>query len=152
MITFQRELLCEVVQEVQPLLDLHYEELTLNKDRVRLAPQWPMYAALERADAFVVFTARDDGRLVGYNAFFLNRHMHYEGLMVAQNDVLFLHPDYRKGLTGVRILKFAEQCLRLAGAMKVCYHVKFSLDFRPILHRLNYADEEVMVGKLLQGD
>lgn len=157
MITFDRELLCEVVQEVQPLLDAHYAELTLNKDVVKLDPQWQEYALLEQMGRFVVFTARDDGVLVGYSAFFVNRHIHYAGLTVAINDVLFLAQSRRRGTTALRFLDFCEEALRAEGVRKLTYHIKFSLDWRPILHRKGYVDEEVMVGKLLaassaQGD
>lgn len=146
---FQRETLFNLINEVEPLLDLHYRELTLHKDVVKLAPQWEQYAALERLGNFVVFTCRDSGKLVGYNAFFLNRHMHYGGFTVAQNDVLFLHPDHRLGTTALRFLGYCEQQLKDLGAQKLTYHIKFSLDWRPILHRRGYADEEVMTAKLL---
>lgn len=146
---FAQELLCEVVQEVQPLLQLHYEELCLHRDVVKLDPQWREYALLEQLQRFVVLTAREDGRLCGYSAFFLNRHMHYGGFTVAQNDVLFLHPDSRRGTTALRLIDWTECQLRDLGAQKVTYHIKFSHDWRPVLHRRGYSDEEVMCGKML---
>ena len=149
MLTFQRETLFDIIEEVDALLALHYQELTLNKDRVRLDPQWDVYRTLEQLGRFVVFTARDGNLLVGYNAFFVQKHMHYAGFTVAQNDVLFLHPDYRLGMTGIRLLKTSEAGLKVAGAEKITYHVKFLKDFRPILHRLGYSDEEVMCGKII---
>lgn len=149
MITFQQEMLCEVVQEVQPLLDLHYRELCLHRDVIALDPQWREYALLEQMGRFVVFTAREDGRLIGYNAFFLNKHMHYGGFTVAQNDVLFLHPDYRRGTTALKFLDDTEPRCKALGAQKITYHIKFALDWRPILHRRGYVDEEVMCGKLI---
>ena len=151
MIAFARECLCDVIQEVDALLKLHYEELTLHKERIKLDPDWPMYTALEHMERLVLFTARDDGRLVGYAAFFVQPHIHYRKTIVAQNDVLFLHPEHRKGTTGIRFIRFSEQCLQGLKVDKIIWHVKFSLDLRPILHRLGYADEEVMVGKMLKG-
>jgi hypothetical protein len=35
------------------------------------------------------------------------------------------------------------------GANKITWHVKYSNDFRPILHRMGYADEDSIVGKML---
>lgn len=149
MIAFQRELLCEVVEEVQPLLERHYLELTRHKDVVKLAPRWPQYAAMEQAGCFVVLTARDDGKLAGYNAFFVQPHMHYEGLSTATNDVFWLEPEYRRGVTALRFLRFCEDHLKAQGVMKLVYHCKLSNNFAPILHRLGFADEEVMCGKIL---
>jgi hypothetical protein len=146
---FARELLCECVQEAQPLLDQHYRELCLHQDVIKLDPQWREYALLEQLDRFVVFTAReDDGTLVGYAAFFLNRHMHYGGFTVAQNDVLYLAPASRRGTTALKFIDWVEAAVWALDAGKLTYHIKFSLDWRPILHRKGYADEEVMVAKM----
>lgn len=148
---FQRETLFDVIEEVQPLLELHYNELTLNKECIRLQPRWDVYTELERLGLFVLFTAREGVPLAGYNAFFLQSHMHYASLKTAQNDVLFMHPAYRRGTTALRFLDYCEQQLTEMGAGKIGYHIKFSLDWRPILHRRGYCDEEVMCAKLLQG-
>lgn len=149
MTVFARELLCEVVQEVQPLLIAHYEELTLHKDIVKLDPQWDQYALLEKMERFTVFTARDGGALVGYSAYFVNRHIHYAGLVHASNDVFYIDPAHRRGTTALRFLRHCEEQLRAQGVKKLMYHCKPSNNFAPILHRLGYADEEVMVGKIL---
>lgn len=133
-----------------PLLDLHYDELTLNKDVVKLDPMWSEYAALEMMGRFVVFTAREDGKLVGYSAFFINKHIHYASLIAAQNDVLFIHPEFRRGTTALKFIDYCESMLQVLGARKVTYHIKFSLDWRPVLHRRGYSDEEVMCAKLLK--
>lgn len=149
MLSFNREMLYDVFEDVQPLLALHYRELTLHQDKIALDPVWERYAALERQGSFALFTARDGGRLIGYSAFYVQNHIHYTDTIVAANDVLFLHPDYRKGSAGIKLIKFSEQQLQAQGVNKITWHVKFSKDFRPILHRLGYADEEVMCGKIL---
>ncbi len=146
---FQRETLFDVVEEAQPLLDRHYEELTMHKEVVKLNPQWDKYAALEQMGAFVVFTCRDEGVLVGYSAFFLNTHYHYADLMVAQNDLFYLDDVHRKGLAALRFIRFAESQLKDLGANKIIYHAKHSNNFAPILNRLGYAAEETMCGKII---
>lgn len=149
MIAYQKEFLCEVVNQVDALLKLHYEELTRNKDRVKLDPMWTEYATLEMMGRFHVFTARDGDDLIGYAAFFVTKHLHYADLCTAMNDVLFLHPDHRLGMTGIRLLKFCEAELKKLGAHKVCWHAKLETSLIPILHRLGYATEEVALGKFI---
>jgi hypothetical protein len=146
---FARELLCEVVEEVQPLLEAHYRELTLNQDVVKLDPQWERYALLESMGGFIVFTAREDGKLCGYNAFFVAHHMHYAALKVAQNDVFYICDDKRAGTTPLRFLRYCEAQLKADGAHKVVYHCKPSNQFANILIRMGFTGEEAMVGKLL---
>jgi GNAT superfamily N-acetyltransferase len=149
MIVFGTERLHEVAGEADALLRLHYEELTLNKDRVKLDPMWQRYAELERLGVLHVYTARDGSELVGYAAFFVQPHLHYADLSAAINDVLFLHPDHRQGMTGIRFLKHCEAQLKTLGAHKIVWHAKLSTSLIPILGRLGYITEEVSLGKLL---
>lgn len=151
---FQREKLDDFTRaDWDALINMlvgHYDELTLNKAVVKLAPKWDEYFLLEEMGRFVVYTARDDaGTLVGYNAFFINTHMHYAGLTLAVNDVFYLHPAHRRGPAALRFLRYTEGALKALGAQKVAYHFKRSNNFGLILSRLGYADEEGVVGKII---
>ncbi|MBV8666745.1 MAG: GNAT family N-acetyltransferase [Burkholderiaceae bacterium] len=149
MISFQREIVYDFMGDCQELLKLHYQELTRNKEVVSLNPIWEKYAALEKAGLIALFTARDDGQLVGYSAFIVQPHLHYAETLIAQNDVLFLHPDYRKGMTGIKLIKYSERELKTQGVRKIVWHAKMDTVFRKILNRLGYVEEEVMAAKLL---
>jgi predicted GNAT superfamily acetyltransferase len=146
-ITYQAELIRDVAPDVDELLKMHYEELTLNKDRVKLAPDWMRYVSMENAGALRIFTARENGELIGYSAFFVQAHIHYEGTIVACNDVLFLRPDKRLGLTGVKLIKFSESELQRAGVNKITWHAKHNTPLIPLLERFGYRNEEVVMGK-----
>ena len=149
-IDLKKEMLCEVVGEVEELLSLHYQELTRNKDRVQLNPMWEEYAALEQLGRFHVFTARENTKLIGYSAFFVNRHLHYADLTTGINDVLYLHPEKRKGSIGLRLIKFSESELKKLGVQKVCWHCKLDTDLIPILNHMGYSTEEVLMAKFIQ--
>lgn len=149
MITLQRETLFDIIGEVDDLLRLHYEEVALHKESVPLAPMWERYRQLESIDAFVLYTARSDGELIGYSAFFINRHMHYGDTVMAHNDVIFLHPDHRRGSAGIKLIKFCEQQLRERGVVKATWHVKQEHDFGAILRRMGYIAEDLIFGKIL---
>jgi hypothetical protein len=146
---FQRETLFDVIEEVQPLLDAHYEELCVNRDTVKLSPRWDVYAEMERLGCFIVLTAREGGKLAGYSAYFLQPHMHYSGFVVAQNDLFYVVDEYRKGAAALRFLRYCEREMKDLGAQKLVYHCKPQNNFAPILRRMGYADEEVMCAKLL---
>lgn len=146
----QQETLFDVLDEVDYLLQMHYEEVALNRDKKRLLPKWEEYAALEKMGAFVVYTARHEGVLVGYAAFFIHTHMHYGEYKLAINDVVFLHPDHRKSTCGYRLIKFADDQLKERGDIDhIFWHVKKSKDWTEVLHKLGYVDEEIVVGKSL---
>ena len=149
MISFQQELLYMVIDEVDALLKLHYEELTQNKDRIKLDPRWDEYAALERIGQLMVYTSRADGALIGYAAFFLNRHLHYAGWLAAINDVIFLHPEHRKGSTGVRLIRFCEAQAKAAGAHELVFHVKPGTVMEKLITAMGYGLKETTRGKIL---
>jgi GNAT superfamily N-acetyltransferase len=138
-----------VRDEIEPLMRQHYEEIALYKDRIPLAPDWGRYRHMEETQSLAVYTAREDGALIGYSVFLLSYHLHYVHTLVAANDVLFLDRDHRKGSTGIKLIKHSEQELKKLGVERIMWHVKFDHDFRAILHRLGYADEEAIVGKLV---
>jgi hypothetical protein len=146
----QCEPVLEVRPEMEPLLEDHYQELTLHKEKIKLDPDWDLYDKLEKQKQFYLLTARDEdtNQLIGYSAWFVKTHIHYKNTIVASNDVLFLHKDHRQGMTGIRLIKYSEQEMKKY-AHKITWHVKGEPDFRPILHRMGYIDEDVIVGKML---
>lgn len=148
MLTYQMESLSIILPNVKELLLEHYEELTLNKAKIKLKPVWVRYETMEKFNQFYAITVRDDNVIVGYSGFIVQPHLHYEDVIVAQNDVLFLKKEYRLGTTGIRLLKYSEQCMKDLGANKITWHVKYSNDFRSILYRMGYLDEDVILGKM----
>ena len=140
----------KLIGEVQPLIELHYEELTLHKQVVKLDPDWNRYKSLADQNMITIITARDKGILIGYSLFFVNSHIHYKNNIMANNDVLYLHPDYRQGRTGLKLIRKCEQVLQEQQVDKIVWHVKYAKDFRQILYRLGYEDEDALVGKIIR--
>ena len=140
----------KLIAEVQPLIELHYEELTLHKQVVKLDPDWNRYKSLADQKMITIITARDKGVLIGYSLFFVSPHIHYKNNIMANNDVLYLHPDYRQGRTGLKLIRKCEQVLQEQQVDKIVWHVKYAKDFRQILYRLGYEDEDALVGKIIR--
>jgi hypothetical protein len=146
---YSKEILKECQPDMYELIEEHYQELTLNKGVVKLNPDWARYQKLEDENKLHIFTARNDGKLVGYSFFFLDTHIHYRDLLVATNDVLYLTASYRLGITGIRLIKYSEAELQKLGAKKVTWHIKESKDLSPILNRMGYFAEDTILGKLV---
>jgi hypothetical protein len=143
------EFLFDILPEMKELTNFHYQEITLYKDKVKLNPDWEAYKKLENNNQFFLFTARINEELIGYSAFFLKPHIHYKDILVASNDVLFLKKEHRVGKVGLKLIKYSEQKMKELGANKITWHIKMSNDFRPILHRMGYIDEDIIVGRML---
>jgi GNAT superfamily N-acetyltransferase len=148
-ITYQQESLVTVKEDARPLLEKHWEEIALNKEIIKLNPDWDAYADLEDAGILKIFTARDDDRLVGYFVTFVRSHIHYKDHLFAYNDILFLDPDYRKGFTGSKLIKFAEKCLKEDGVSVVIVNTKRHKPLDILLSWLGYKHIENIYSKVL---
>jgi GNAT superfamily N-acetyltransferase len=149
LIEFKQEFLSQVEEECQELIRLHWEEIALNKAKIRLNPDWESYYEAEKQGKFKVFTARLSGTLVGYFAVFIGSNPHYKDHLFAANDVIYLHKDFRKGMTGVKLIKFAEACLKQDGVSVLSINTKTHQPFDPILSRLGFNLIERVYSKYL---
>jgi len=149
MITYQQESLVTTKEDARPLLEKHWEEIALNKDTIKLNPDWDAYADLEDAGILKIFTARSDGNLIGYFVVFVRSHIHYKDNLFAYNDILYLDRDYRKGFTGAKLMKFAEKCLKEDGVSVLVVNTKRHKPFDVLLSWLGYKHIENIYSKVL---
>ena len=59
MITAQVETWHPFIEEIQPLLPLHYQELALNRDKVPLDPMYELYDAMDVQGKVLVVSLRE---------------------------------------------------------------------------------------------
>jgi GNAT superfamily N-acetyltransferase len=149
-ITYQQESIASCKGEVEHLLYLHWEEIALNKEVIKLNPDWDAYYELEDTGSLKIFTARFDGELVGYFVVLCRKHLHYVDHLFAFNDLIYLRKDHRKGFTGAKLMKFAEKCLREDGVSVVIVNTKRHKPFDSLLEWLGYKHTENIYSKLLR--
>lgn len=135
--SFQREAASlALFDEIFPLLELHYSEISANLD-IPLEPDFEMYLKLDQMNMIRVFTSRDDANaLIGYAVFFVRHNSHYKSSLQAVQDVLFIHPN-RRG-NGGRFIKWCDDQLRSEGVQVSYHHIKADHNFGPLLERLGY--------------
>ena len=135
-ITYQVETLAATREEALPLLDRHYEEIAQFKGVQKLDPDWETYDAMERSGHLWVMTVRDRGQLVGYMVMVINRALHYKSLLMATEDIHYLAPEYRKGLTGYRLLAKTRQAMKDKGAKMATMRCKAGQSHAALFERL----------------
>lgn len=124
-LTFEWEPLARLLNDGGAAMALdNYNEIELNRDAIPLDIDWGYYAHLEQVGTYRILAARRNGRLVGYNSFHLNRHIRHRGTIFAVGDVLYLLPEERRGMAGVRFLRETERLLKEAGVKKAEYGIK----------------------------
>jgi hypothetical protein len=143
MITFQTEDVNPFAQEAMELFNRHYEEIAERTDVIKLDPDFNRYQILKDKNALEIHTIRDDGVLVGYSLWFIVPHIHYKSSIYATSDILYIAPEYRKGMTGVKFIKWSVEEVKKRNPQKIVFHVKPFLDYSPILERMgaNYFEK-----------
>jgi len=149
MIEYAQETLNQAKADAIPLLIRHYEEIALNKDIIEFNPDWDMYAKYEEAGLLKIFTAREDGILIGYFVVIATRHLHYKDHIFAYNDIIYIAPEHRKGFAGWRLIKYAEKKLKEQGATIMLINVKRHKPFDALLERLGFSHIESIFSKRL---
>ena len=135
-VVFQVESVKAIRPEVQPLIEQHYQEIAQFKQVQKLDPDWDTYARLEESGKLWVLTGRSDGHLVGYIVMLLTRDMHYKNLLKATEDIHFILPQFRKGLTGYRMLAKMKQAMKELGVQTISLRTKANSDHGLLFERL----------------
>lgn len=136
--------------ELEELLQIHWEEIALNKNAIKLAVDYDRYNQLDEANCFHVVTVRDENRLIGYHAAIISTHLHYKNDLMAFSDVYFLRKEYRKGRTGIKLFQFVEKALKERGVKKVIINTKKHLDMSKLFDYLGWHETETIYTKTFE--
>lgn len=145
----QQEDFYTVKEEVDGLFYKHWEEVADNKDKIKLNPDWSFYEQVYLAGNLGVYTIRHLEKLVGYFVVIARSHPHYKDHIFASNDIVFIDPEYRKGLAGYFLIKYAEQDLKDKGVSVLMINVRVRKPFDAVLQRLGFSKVERQYSKYI---
>jgi len=137
-VKYQQEFLDNVRGEVESLFQLHWEEIALNKDKIKLNPNWDAYESMESSGHLRIFTVRENGVLIGYFFAVVSVNLHYKDHLLAENDLIYIKKAHRRGFTGVNLIKFAEKCLRDDGVSIIKINTKVHKPFDKLMDYLEF--------------
>jgi GNAT superfamily N-acetyltransferase len=60
------------------------------------------------------------------------------------NDVLYVHPDYRKSRLGLSLIKATESLAKSKGAQVVLWHAKPNTSLDTLMPRLGYGVQDII--------
>lgn len=146
----QVESIADLVDELDPLIKLHWEQIARNKDKIKLNPDWEQYKTVEKAGMLRLYTIRDnDKSLVGYFCVLYMQHLHYADHIFAACDVIYIRPDKRKGSAGYKLIKYAENDLAKLGVSLLSINTKTHAPFDKLLSKMGYNLTERLYTKYL---
>lgn len=150
--TYQLEAYVSIKNEIKPLLEQHWEEIALNKEHIKLNPDWKEYTRLDSIGALRCYTARNDkNKLIGYFVVIISKSLHYSDHLFAHNDVIFLTKTARKGTTGYKLIKYATERIQAEGITLMVVNTKLHQPFDALLKRLDYNHSENIYTKCFRG-
>lgn len=150
MVTFQVEPWSEFKAEAAKLWPKHWEEVAINKDKIKLNVDFRQFDALDSVGQLIVIAAREDGEIIGYWVGFIRPHLHYADSLTAYTDVYFVDPAYRKPRVALRLFQFVEKELKRRGAQKIFTATKLHLDHSKLFKALGYTETERLFTKMLE--
>ncbi len=146
----QRESLMERWHEAYPLFLQNHDEVENESIIGKLNIDKDFYAMLEEHGLLFFVTIRDDvGMLVGYSLYVMDNISHYKGIKCAKNDVLYVHPNWRRGLLVVGFVREAEKMLKAEGIDLILHTTKPSREAGRLFTRMGYEKVETVYGKRL---
>jgi L-amino acid N-acyltransferase YncA len=116
-LTFQTEQWITAEPEIRELVQPHWEELAMDKDKIPLDINWDHYRECDQRGILQLTTARTSvGNLAGYWITIINQHPHYQSTVFGLQDSYFLHPSHRHGNVGMGLMLAAVENCKKAGA------------------------------------
>lgn len=133
------------------LLKAHSEELTRNKEVMKLSPDLDKYMQIEEAGKSYSLFVKDirTNEIVGYSINLVTNHLHYSDLIYANNDVLFLRKDYRNLLIGRELIVASEEEAKKRGAKMYLLHAKPDTALASMLPDAGYEVQDIIYSKVL---
>lgn len=146
---FQLEPVQSLISELLPLIKKHWQEVELNQSKIALNPDWEMYKTLEDYGQLKFFTARDNGKLVGYYSLTMGVSVHHKDHKFATSDVIYLDEEYRSGFNALKLIKYVESNLKQFGVSFVMISTKAHKPFSVLLERMGYGLNEQIFSKYI---
>jgi hypothetical protein len=139
-VTFQAEALTTCWDEALPLMLANHRETGACAEW-RFAPAKVKLLHMENAGFVRLFTARKNGKLIGYQLFFVLFGINYPDNIECTCHVAYVMPEYRS-ITGYKFLCWADEKLFYEGVYSIARQstVKHPLD--RLYTRMNYRKIE----------
>lgn len=120
LIEFRCEKFRDVLPELHILHEKHFSETEVHRLGFGMDPNYDYMEEMERLGQMLQFTARDTetGALVGNIRMYVNESLHTKTLY-ANEDTLYILPEYRKGFIAIRFMQYVEGCLKSIGVREV---------------------------------
>lgn len=141
MLNYRIERLDErLIEEMSLMSDLYMSDVATPFHGFPADPDWKLYKGLEDTGRLRVTVGRNDrGQVKAFCVVVLGPHAHYACIQ-GTVPLLFLHPDYRKGAEGMRLVRLSERAAEKAGAQLFVTHGGMHNGVYRLFEGMHYQD------------
>lgn len=147
MITYQQEFLQSIYGQIDPLIDDEWDEVC--EEDVKPELDWDTAFNLEASGVLFAFTARDEGKLVGYCIVVKHTSLANKSLTIADSQALFVVKDYRKTSVASKILSLAMGVMKEEGANRFLVSAEMKANIKPLMDKMGFKETEIKFGRKL---
>ena len=79
----------------------------------------------------------------------LRTNIHYKDHLFANNDVIYGRPDKRAGMTGLKLIQYAESRIKEMGVSVIHINTKVHAPFDSLMDRMGYNLIERLYSKYI---
>jgi predicted N-acetyltransferase YhbS len=146
----QLEALSVIQKEVAALIDGYYADTNAQDGIPPLNMDWPFFIKLEQGYRLVLFTAREDGELMGVNMYMLTQHPQHKGMTWAMCNTLAVATKHRGKGIGTMLVEAGMAYLKTRTDVKVVtHHFRTIYDAKPLFPKLGFDLAEHVYMKVL---
>jgi GNAT superfamily N-acetyltransferase len=122
----------------------HYNEIALNKGVMVYNPDAERFQSIEDQGFLLSVGVFDGDTLVGYTISIIGAHLHYSDLICAFNDMIYVHPNYRRGGVGLRLINETKRLAKERGVQFMTWHAKKDTPLAALLPKLGCKVQDIV--------
>lgn len=146
MIVFAEEKFADVWPEFEPLAYAHWKETMQPTTDDEFNPDVESYIRFNESGFYHLYTARQNGELVGDMGIYLSRSMHTQKI-VATEDSWYMKPEVRAGRIAKNFVEFVHNELVKLGATSGNVTTPPNAGSRRLLQKMGYQHKADCLSK-----
>lgn len=134
---------------LETMMHEHWKECSIDHDEVPFNPDWELALTMERQGTLHAFGLFDDKVFAGYAVFEVAPHLLFKSTKYAWNTGIYVKPENRKGVAGLKLFAESEKMLAAMGVRKITYLAPHKSSLNKVLAAGGYVPSETYYTKLL---
>jgi len=152
MITYNRETISTFIEDAMPLLRRYWGEADERRESTEMSLDLGAYTVLEEKDMLRIYTASEDGDLVGFTIFVVSPCVH-TGCLKASSEISYIEKQYRGASLIDLLFLYAELELAKEEVSVMVFTLKTEFPHENLVERAGFKHvENIYLKEILLSD